>query len=98
MEISLAQVQQATDAKPVGDVTLETIVRGWSIDSRTVAPGDLFFALRGESFNGQRALSRPSSVSLLRPRATFYMFQTHWLPCRQWRITPVAPGASRLLP
>ena len=28
------------------------IVGGWSVDSRTLAPGDLFFALRGPSHNG----------------------------------------------
>ena len=27
-------------------------VRGWSIDSRTLAPGDLFFAIKGERFDG----------------------------------------------
>ena len=27
-------------------------VRGWSIDSRTVDKGDLFFAIRGERFDG----------------------------------------------
>jgi UDP-N-acetylmuramoyl-tripeptide--D-alanyl-D-alanine ligase len=29
-------------------------VRGFSIDSRSVAPGDLFFAIRGERFDGHR--------------------------------------------
>ncbi len=35
-------------------LTLETDARvmGWSIDSRTVAPGDLFFALRGPNHDG----------------------------------------------
>jgi len=28
------------------------LISGWSIDSRTVAPGDLFFALRGPQFDG----------------------------------------------
>src|SRR5579863_2100129 len=27
-------------------------ISGWSIDSRTIAPGDLFFALRGPQFDG----------------------------------------------
>jgi UDP-N-acetylmuramoyl-tripeptide--D-alanyl-D-alanine ligase len=30
----------------------ETVVTGWSIDSRTLRPGDLFFALRGPNFDG----------------------------------------------
>jgi UDP-N-acetylmuramoyl-tripeptide--D-alanyl-D-alanine ligase len=29
-----------------------TRITGWSVDSRTVAPGDLFFALRGPNFDG----------------------------------------------
>jgi len=28
------------------------LISGWSIDSRTIAPGDLFFALRGPQFDG----------------------------------------------
>jgi len=52
MEISLAQVQQATDAMLEGNLATDTAVRGWSIDSRTIVPGDLFFALRGDTFNG----------------------------------------------
>jgi UDP-N-acetylmuramoyl-tripeptide--D-alanyl-D-alanine ligase len=30
----------------------EAVVTGWSVDSRTVQPGDLFFALRGPNFDG----------------------------------------------
>jgi UDP-N-acetylmuramoyl-tripeptide--D-alanyl-D-alanine ligase len=30
----------------------ETLVTGWSVDSRTIQPGDLFFALRGPNFDG----------------------------------------------
>jgi len=30
----------------------DALVTGWSIDSRTVAPGDLFFALRGPNHDG----------------------------------------------
>ena len=29
-----------------------SVIGGVSIDSRTVAPGDLFFAIRGERFDG----------------------------------------------
>lgn len=51
MEFSLAQIQSVTNAQlsgAQGDVR----VKGWSIDSRTVERGDLFFALSGENFNG----------------------------------------------
>jgi UDP-N-acetylmuramoyl-tripeptide--D-alanyl-D-alanine ligase len=48
MEFRLAEV-----AQPLG-LTTESRARvtGWSIDSRTVAPGDLFFALRGPNHDG----------------------------------------------
>jgi UDP-N-acetylmuramoyl-tripeptide--D-alanyl-D-alanine ligase len=48
MEFSLRDVAQALG------LTVETDARitGWSIDSRTVTPGDLFFALRGPNHDG----------------------------------------------
>ncbi|HSP66214.1 MAG TPA: UDP-N-acetylmuramoyl-tripeptide--D-alanyl-D-alanine ligase [Bryobacteraceae bacterium] len=33
-------------------IETETVVTGWSIDSRTLRPGDLFFALRGPTHDG----------------------------------------------
>src|ERR1700676_733338 len=38
----------ATGARTVIDAR----ITGWSVDSRTVAPGDLFFALRGPNHDG----------------------------------------------
>src|ERR1700675_3594073 len=48
MEIELGEV-----ARMLG-LSIETraLVTGWSIDSRTIAPGDLFFALRGPNHDG----------------------------------------------
>jgi UDP-N-acetylmuramoyl-tripeptide--D-alanyl-D-alanine ligase len=48
MEIELREVARmlGSTIKARGTVT------GWSIDSRTVAPGDLFFALRGANHDG----------------------------------------------
>ena len=34
------------------EVESDAMVTGWSIDSRTVQPGDLFFALRGPNHDG----------------------------------------------
>lgn len=51
MEFSLAQVQEVTGAQilnPAGPLR----VRGWSIDSRSLEAGDLFFAIKGEHFDG----------------------------------------------
>ena len=55
MEFSLAQVQQATGA--ILEPAAAAQVTGWSIDSRTVAPGDLFFALRGDRMDGHAFVS-----------------------------------------
>src|SRR6202790_228783 len=38
----------ATGARTVIDAR----ITGWSVDSRTIAPGDLFFALRGPNHDG----------------------------------------------
>ena len=46
---------QATRGRPLG-IKPETI-SGISIDSRTVAPGDAFFAIRGEQFDGHDFVS-----------------------------------------
>ena len=48
MEIGLRDM-----ARMLGQaIEAEGIVTGWSIDSRTIAPGDLFFALRGPNHDG----------------------------------------------
>ncbi len=59
MELTLAQVVQATAAHPVAGAEriASTCVRGWSIDSRTISPGDLFFAIKGDVFDGHAFVS-----------------------------------------
>lgn len=56
MQFPLAQVQEAIGAQFIKFGQYAEVrgacVRGWSIDSRTVDPGDLFFAIRGERFDG----------------------------------------------
>lgn len=53
MELSLAEVRQATGAEWLGlPGGLAARSNGWSIDSRSVAAGDIFFAIRGERFDG----------------------------------------------
>jgi UDP-N-acetylmuramoyl-tripeptide--D-alanyl-D-alanine ligase len=50
MEIELREV-----ARILGlSIRTEKIVTGWSIDSRTIEPGDLFFALRGPNHDGHQ--------------------------------------------
>jgi len=48
MKIALRKVAAALGLKSDSDVE----VSGWSVDSRTVQPGDLYFALRGPTHDG----------------------------------------------
>src|SRR5258708_30102421 len=36
------------------EIKADAVVTGWSVDSRTLRPGDLFFALRGPTHDGHR--------------------------------------------
>jgi UDP-N-acetylmuramoyl-tripeptide--D-alanyl-D-alanine ligase len=48
MEFSLQQIAQVLGLTVQSDAP----VTGWSTDTRTLAPGDLYFALRGPNFDG----------------------------------------------
>lgn len=50
MKLPFWRIAEFTGAK--GDVDQELVATGYSIDSRTLEPGDLFIALKGERFNG----------------------------------------------
>lgn len=53
MKRALAAVARAMDARPgPGGIPEAAGCSGWSIDTRTLEPGDLFFALRGENHDG----------------------------------------------
>src|SRR6202046_2016987 len=61
---SEARVIVGRDARVI--VGSDARVTGWSIDSRTVAPGDLFFALRGPNHDGNayvEEVSRKGAVA-----------------------------------
>lgn len=51
MRFSVAEVGAALRLSVPADAG-DVSVTGWSIDSRTVKPGDLFFAIKGENFDG----------------------------------------------
>jgi UDP-N-acetylmuramoyl-tripeptide--D-alanyl-D-alanine ligase len=51
MKLNLRDVAAAANAV---SSTAQGFVSGFSIDSRTVEPGDLFFAIKGENFDGHR--------------------------------------------
>ena len=51
MRLTLEQIAQWMDAEPMAGVAQQAAT-GYSIDSRTLQPGDLFFAVVGERLNG----------------------------------------------
>lgn len=50
MKLPLWRIAEFSGAK--GDIDQEVVATGYSIDSRTLNPGDLFIALQGENFDG----------------------------------------------
>jgi len=50
MKLTLARAAEFMPA--TGDFAAEAVASGYSIDSRTLQPGDLFFAVRGERLDG----------------------------------------------
>ena len=50
MKLTLAQAARCMGAS--GDFDAKAVAAGYSIDSRTLAPGELFFAVRGERLDG----------------------------------------------
>ncbi len=53
MKIALQDV-----ARELGsEIESSSVVTGWSVDTRTVEPGDLFFALRGPNHDGHDHLA-----------------------------------------
>ena len=50
MKLSLSKIAEFISA--TGDSPKEEVAQAYSIDSRTVRPGDLFFAVKGERLDG----------------------------------------------
>ena len=55
MKITVSDIVAATGGR-LASGTAETGVTGVSTDSRTIAPGEVFFALVGERFDGHQFL------------------------------------------
>ncbi len=83
MTLTLGQVADWIHAE--GDFDLQAKVEGYSIDSRTVASGDLFFAVTGERLDGHEFV-----VAALNAGAAAAVVSTHW-------VVPSEVDASRLL-
>jgi len=68
MKLPLARIEEFLNA--TGECELKEIATGYSIDSRTVKPGELFFAVKGERLDGHdfvhQALERGAVSAVVR--------------------------------
>ncbi len=68
MKLRLARIEEFLNA--TGECELKEIATGYSIDSRTVQPGELFFAVKGERLDGHdfvhQALERGAVSAVVR--------------------------------
>jgi UDP-N-acetylmuramoyl-tripeptide--D-alanyl-D-alanine ligase len=63
MNLPLDEITKAVDGTLLGQGNV--VARGYSIDTRTLNPGDLFFAIKGPNFDGhdfvQQAIEKKAS-------------------------------------
>jgi len=68
MKLSLTKVAEFISA--TGRFAAEAVVNGYSIDSRTLGPGQLFFAVKGERLDGhdfvEQALEKGAAAAVVR--------------------------------
>jgi len=68
MKLALERIAEFISAS--GDFPHDDAVRGYSIDSRTIGPGELFFAVKGEHFDGHdfvsAALEKGAAAAVVR--------------------------------
>jgi UDP-N-acetylmuramoyl-tripeptide--D-alanyl-D-alanine ligase len=68
--IDPAPIDQAPTGQAVGQYDGHALAQGYSIDSRTVQPGEVFFAVKGERLDGhdfvEQALSRGAIAAVVR--------------------------------
>jgi UDP-N-acetylmuramoyl-tripeptide--D-alanyl-D-alanine ligase len=68
MRLTLAKIAEFISA--TGEFASAEVVRSYSIDSRTVGPGQLFFAVKGERLDGhdfvEQALERGAAAAVVR--------------------------------
>jgi UDP-N-acetylmuramoyl-tripeptide--D-alanyl-D-alanine ligase len=83
VKLTLCQVAEWISAE--GDFAENAVATGYSIDSRTIAAGEIFFAVRGERFDGhdfvQAALAKGAVASIV---------------SKKW-VVPEGMDSSRLL-
>ena len=88
MKLTLAEAAIGAGAVLEAPPALRTraaMVHGYSIDSRTVAPGELFFAVRGDRLDGHDFVALGSSAGRW-PR---------WFSGRSWHLCPTLRWVRR---
>ena len=68
MKLPLSRIAEFLAA--TGEFDLKAVAQGYSIDSRTIQPGELFFAVKGERMDGhdfvQQALEKGAVAAVVR--------------------------------
>ena len=68
MKLALSKIAELVAAS--GDFPADVIAQGYSIDSRTIRPGELFFAVKGDRFDGHdfagSALEKGAAAAVVR--------------------------------
>jgi UDP-N-acetylmuramoyl-tripeptide--D-alanyl-D-alanine ligase len=83
MKLALAKVAEFISAP--GEYAPDAVVTGYSIDSRTIGPGQLFFAVQGERLDGhdfvEQALEKGAAAAVVRKdQLERYSNKAHLLP------------------
>ncbi len=83
MKLSLSRIAEILSA--TGEFDDQAVTQGYSIDSRTIQPGELFFAVKGERMDGhdfvEQALGRGAVAAVVRKdQIARYASKTGLLP------------------
>ncbi len=107
MKLSLARAAEFMQA--TGDFDPDAVASGYSIDSRTLQPGELFFAVRGERLDGhdfvEAALAKGAVGAVVRKdqlarypvKASLLAATIHSSLCSTWGRPCAGFGAGRSL-
>ena len=105
MKLPLSRVAEFLSA--AGEFDHKAVAQGYSIDSRTIQPGELFFAVKGERMDGhdfvKQALEKGAVAAVMRKdqlarypvKTGCWRWTTLWPRCRRWPPRCGACGESR---
>src|SRR5436309_5067965 len=58
MKLTLGRIAELVSGSIAGSTPADPVATGYSIDSRTIRPGELFFAVKGEKMDGHDFVSQ----------------------------------------